>query len=268
LLWRAAAGGALICALLAACTSERPLRFGTTSTVQHSGALALLDSLRDSAPARFAVAIGPSGQMLRSAAAGDLDVVLTHAPALEARWLAERWSRRCPFVTSRFAIVGPRADPAGVARAQSAADAMRRITRAGAMFVSRGDSSGTHERELAIWRTAGIAPEPGNLYFETGGDQATTLRLADEWGAYALADLPTLARQARLELAVLFAADSLLVNAYTLYLVRPDSAANRYAAPFAEWLRDRWRARVLTLRLADGSPAFASRPTGCDSSGT
>ena len=208
--------GGLICAALTACTSDPPLRFGTTYTVQQSGSLEVLDALVDSAPVRFATVIGPSGQILRSAAAGDLDVILTHAPALERRWLEGRWTSRCPFAVSQFAVVGPQADPAAVAKAASAPDAFRRIQRSGAIFVSRGDSSGTHERELAIWTAAGITPEPSELYFEAAGDQASTLRLADSWGAYAVADLPTLARQKDLRLSVLFRRDSLLANVYTL----------------------------------------------------
>lgn len=256
--WR----GALICAVAARCTSEAPLRFGTTYTVQQSGALALLDSLADSAPARFVVVVGPSGQILRSAAAGDLDVVLTHAPALEQRWLGGRRSTRCPFAESRFAVVGPAADPAGVARAANVVDALRRIAASGAIFVSRGDSSGTHERELALWKKAGLRPEPGDLYFEAAGDQASTLRLADSWGAYALADLPTLARQPDLGLAVLFRGDSLLVNAYTLYAVEADSGGPGRAT-LAAWLMTAWRARVLALRLTDGTSAFTPAAAAC-----
>lgn len=242
------------------------MRFGTTYTVQQSGSLELLDALADSAPGgvRFITVVGPSGQMLRSAAAGDLDVVLTHAPALEQRLLAGHWTTRCPFATSRFAVVGPQSDPALVAKATSAPDAFRRIQRSGAIFVSRGDSSGTHERELAIWRAAGITPEPSELYFEAAGDQASTLRLADSWGGYALADLPTLTRQKDLRLSVLFRRDSLLANVYTLYTVRVDTV-RAAAAAFSAWLMAAWRSRVLALRLADSTPAFDAPAEPCHS---
>jgi tungstate transport system substrate-binding protein len=230
--------------------------------VQASGALAILDALADSAPTRFVVVVGPSGQILRSAAAGDLDVVLTHAPALEHRWLDGHWTSRCPFVESQFAVVGPAADPAGVARATSAADAFRRIKAAGVIFVSRGDSSGTHERELALWKAAGVRPEPSDLYFEAGGDQASTLRLASNWGAYALADLPTFARQRDLGLSVLFRRDSLMANAYTLYTVRLDTGDARTTS-FGAWLLSVWRARILDLQLADSSPAFTQPAGAC-----
>src|SRR5512146_2962414 len=185
----------------------RPLRLGTTTTVQQSGMLAVAESLWHGVP--LATVIGPSGQILRSAEAGDLDVVLTHAPALEAKFLGNATAvERCPFVTSRFVVVGPAADPAGVRGARDAADALRRIAARGATFVSRGDSSGTHEREVALWRAAALAPWEGprrrSWYVESGTDQTTTLRLADERRAYALADLPTLATLRDLELQPVF----------------------------------------------------------------
>src|SRR5260370_7911324 len=106
--------GALICAGLAACTSaptERPLRLGTTFTVQQSGALALLDSLTP--PDSLATVIAASGQVLQAAARGDLGVAITHAPSLEERLLVipGHAVRRCPFVTSRFAALGPPSPP-------------------------------------------------------------------------------------------------------------------------------------------------------------
>src|SRR3989441_4942716 len=234
------------------CAHEtRPLRLGTTYTVQQSGALAVLESLWTGAP--LATVIAPSGQILRSAANGDLDIVITHAPALEARFLdSASATLRCPLVVSRFAVVGPAADRAGVARANDAADALRRIARARATFVSRGDSSGTHVKALALWRAAGEAAGPrAPWYFESGADQATTLHPADERDAYALADLPTFAQLAGLRLQVLFSADTALVNPYTLYVVRtPDP--HPAAPPFAQWTTTVARDSVLRLRLRDG----------------
>src|SRR5439155_12698986 len=99
----------------------------------------------------------------------------------------------CPLAASRFAVAGPAAAPAGVAPAATAAEAFRRIAAAGGPFVSRGDSSGTHVKELGLWRAAGVTPAP-RWYLESGADQAATLHLADERRAYALADLPTYAK--------------------------------------------------------------------------
>lgn len=253
----AAAAAALICAGLAACTSEAgALRLGTTYTVEQSGALAVLDSLHPPAP--VTVVVGPSGQILRSAAAGDLDVVLTHAPTLEERLLAApgRAALRCPFVTSRFAIVGPAADPARVAEARTAAEAMRRIAAGGAPFLSRGDSSGTHVKELALWAAAGGVPAGSPWYVQAGADQAATLRVADERRGYALADLPTFSRLRGLDLRVLFADDTALQNVYTIYVIRSmGRPPHPAAATFASWALAEWRGRL--------PAAFAPLPGAC-----
>lgn len=255
--------GAVICALASACTSrEPPLRIGTTYTVEQSGALALLDSLWAGNPP--AVVVAPSGQILRAAAQADLDVVITHAPALEARWLGGgSVLLRCPFVTSRFALVGPAADPARVADAASAAEAFGRIARAARPFVSRGDSSGTHEKELALWQAAAEHPPPRgrSWYIESGADQAATLRLADERDAYALADLPTFATLTGLRLRILFTVDRALLNPYTLYVV-PRPAARAFVA----WALGPWRERLLALRLPDGALAFEPGTGECSPS--
>lgn len=255
----------LLLAILAACQpSAPPLRLGTTYTVQQSGALVVLESLWTGPP--LATVVAPSGQILRAAANGDLDVVITHAPALEDRLLVTPGHAllRCPLVASRFAVVGPADDPARVASAATAADAFRRIADAGGPFVSRGDSSGTNVKERTLWRAAGVTPAPP-WYLESGADQATTLHLADERRAYALADLPTYARLTGLSSHVLFAADTALTNPYTLYLVRRPEL-HPAARAFTTWAGHAGRTAVLALRLADGTPAFVARADTCEAS--
>src|SRR5947199_1444200 len=249
--------------MAAACRAgPAPRRLGTTYTAGQSGALAVLDSLWTGPAPRTAV-VTPSGQSLRAAANGDLDVVITHAPALEQRLLVGPGHAllSCPLAASRFAIVGPAADPARVATAATAAEAFRRIAGAGGPFVSRGDSSGTHVKELALWRAAGVTPAP-RWYLESGTDQATTLYLADERRAYALADLPTYAKLGGLASRILFAADTALTNPYTLYLVRRP-APHPDAGAFATWATHAGREGVLALRLPDGTAAFVPGAAGC-----
>ncbi len=216
--------------------SPPPLRLGTTYTVQQSGVLAVLESLWTGP--RFTTVVAPSGQILRAAANGDLDVVITHAPALEQRVLV---------------------DP-GHALLRCAA-AFRRIAAAGGPFVSRGDSSGTHVKELALWQAAGVTPA-ARWRIESGADQAATLHLADERDAYALADLPTYAKLRDLSLRVLFVADTALTNPYTLYVTRHPSAAAA-AGAFARWATQAGRAAIVGLRLPDGRPAFDPLASGC-----
>ena len=238
------------------------MRLGTTSTVEQSGALAVLDSLHP--PAVVTVVIGPSGQILRSAAAGDLDVVITHAPSLERRLLVApgHAALRCPFVASRFALVGPAADPAKIAGAATAAEALRRIAAAQAPFASRGDSSGTHVKELALWQSAEVSPKGRRWYLETGADQGTTLRIADERRAYALADLPTFAKVKGVELRVLFTADTALLNPYTLYVIRSPTP-HPAAAAFGSWALADWRARLLALQPPGGMAVLQPLAGGC-----
>jgi len=257
----------LVCVGPSACARSTPptaLRLGTTTTVEQSGALALLDSLHPAVPVRTVV--GASGTILRSAAAGDLDVVITHAPSLEQRLLIDpgHAALRCPFVTSRFAIVGPASDPAHIAAAASAADAFGRIAAARASFVSRADSSGTHIKELALWTAAGVTPDArGNAWYaQAGGDQAATLRIADERGAYALADLPTFSTQAGIALRALYTADTALGNPYTLYVIRT-GAEQQEAKEFSSWALSVWRERLLAVRLPGGVAAFLPSPGAC-----
>jgi tungstate transport system substrate-binding protein len=247
---------------MAACRpTPSPLRLGTTYTVQQSGVLAVLESLWTGS--RFTTVVAPSGQILRAAANGDLDVVITHAPALEQRVLVDPGHAllRCPLVASRFAIVGPAADPARVAAAPSAAAAFRRIAAIGGPFVSRGDSSGTHLKELALWQAAGVTPA-ARWRLESGADQAATLHLADERDAYALADLPTYAKLRDLGLRVLFVADTALTNPYTLYVVRHPNAPSA-AGAFARWASEAGRDALVGLRLPDGTAAFDAGAGAC-----
>jgi tungstate transport system substrate-binding protein len=258
------------CTAQAACTRgthASALRLGTTTTVEQSGALRLLDSLHPPMPVRVVVAA--SGTILRSAAAGDLDVVITHAPTLEQRLLIDpgHAALRCPFVASAFAIVGPQADPAQVRSATTAADAFRRIAAARAPFVSRADSSGTHVKELAVWKLTGVSPTGAkdSWYVEAGGDQSATLRIADERSAYALADLPTFTRLTSVDLKVLFTADTVLGNPYTLYVIRSasDDSGGEGATRFSQWALQEWRTQLLAERLPGGMAAFQQSPGEC-----
>ncbi len=131
--------------------------------------------------------------------------------------------------------------------------------------MSRGDSSGTHVKELALWRAAGVTPA-ARWYVESGADQAATLHLADERDGYSLADLPTYGKLRDLRLKVLFTNDTALTNPYTLYVVR-HSGADVGARRFAEWATQAGRAAILGLHWPDGRPAFASRPGACAPAG-
>jgi len=171
--------------------ASRTLMLATTTSVDATG---LLDVLAD-AFAKDAgitlrwIAVG-TGAALKQARDGNADVVIVHARKLEEEFLRDGFGvNRRVIARNYFVIVGPAGDPAGVSGSPSAAAALGRIRSSGASFVSRGDNSGTHARELELWALAGGRPETG--YLETGQGMAETLRVAAERRAYTLTDTAT-----------------------------------------------------------------------------
>ena len=139
------------------------------------------------------VAVG-TGQALRNARNGDGDVLLVHAKAAEEKFVADGYGlRRHDVMYNDFVIVGPATDPASIAGSVSAAAALARIAENQQIFASRGDDSGTHSKERALWRIARIDPTPasGTWYRETGSGMGATLNLAAGMGAYTLTDRAT-----------------------------------------------------------------------------
>jgi len=171
--------------------AEKSLMLATTTSVDATG---LLDVLSDEFKKISGVtlkwtAVG-TGAALKQARDGNADVVIAHAKSLEDDFLREGCGvNRRVFARNFFLIVGPSADPAGAAGSATAAEAFGRIKAGGFPFVSRGDNSGTHVRELEIWAKAGGKPDKG--YLETGQGMAETLRVAAERRGYTLTDSAT-----------------------------------------------------------------------------
>ncbi len=203
--------------------SARQVILATTTSLQETG---LLDSLvpRFRAATGFdlrAVAVG-SGQALNMGARGDADAVFAHSPAAEEAFMAAGHGvRRLIVATNYFTIVGPPDDPAHVKDAASAPEALKRIHDAGAVFVSRGDSSGTNARELQLWRQAGgLQRWPG--YLETGQGMSATLLVAEERKGYTLTDLATYRNlRSHLTMVPLRDRDRALMNIYHVIELNP-----------------------------------------------
>ena len=267
---RALALGALAAASLG-CPARgggaaRTVVLATTTSVEDSGLLDVLVRRFEAAHPGWrlrAVAVG-TGQALALGGRKDADVLLVHAPDAELAFMREGHGlERRPAMRNAFVIVGPPEDPAGVRAARDAPDAFARIARAAVAegggrsapearplapsegqpsrdrppvrFVSRGDDSGTHRKERALWREAGVAPA-GEWYADAGQGMGEVLTIADEMGAYTLADRSTyLALRSALRLAVLFEGDPRLDNPYHVILVA--GARNPAGArAFADWL--------------------------------
>ncbi len=171
------------------------------------------------------VAVG-TGQAIRLAQNGDADVLLVHHRPSEEKFVAEGFGvKRFDVMYNDFVVVGPDGDPARIAGMTDAAKALQKIAGAGAPFVSRGDDSGTHKKELGLWRAAGVdvVQASGSWYRETGSGMGATLNTASAMQAYALADRGTwLSFRNRAGMRVLVEGDRRLFNPYGVILVNPE----------------------------------------------
>ncbi|MGB6917470.1 MAG: substrate-binding domain-containing protein, partial [Phycisphaerae bacterium] len=201
----------------------RPIRLATTTSTENTGLLErLLPPFEKwwGAPVHV-IAVG-TGRALDLGRNGDADVVLVHDPAAEDAFMAEGAGlNRRSVMFNDFLILGPKDDPAKIAQASGPADAFARIARAEAPFVSRGDNSGTHKKELAVWQAANLKPA-GAWYLEAGQGMSATLLMADEKNGYCLTDRGTyLAMRVKLHLAPRFEDPEALRNPYSIIAVNP-----------------------------------------------
>lgn len=237
---------------LTACGQTEPevLRLATTTSTDNSGLLAeILPAFEEEHNARVDVVAVGTGQAIALGEAGDADVILVHARSREDAFVeAGHGTQRYDVMYNDFIIVGPADDPAGIQGMETAAEALAAIAAAEAPFASRGDDSGTHTKELSLWESAGITPDPASSWYNSlGQGMGDTLTFANEAGAYTMTDRGTfLAQQENLpNLDVMVGgasidenADQALYNPYGVIPVNPDKGDinNDLAQAFVEWL--------------------------------
>lgn len=217
--------------------AEKPsgnLILATTTSTQDSG---LLDELipmfeKENDVKVKTIAVG-SGRALEMGKLGEADALLVHAPAdEEALEESKDVINRQLVMHNDFIIVGPKEDPAGI-KGLSVQDALKKISESQSIFVSRGDDSGTHKKELALWKEVNIQPS-GTFYQETGSGMGDTLKVAFEKGGYTLADRGTyLALNKDVPLEILVQGDDSLLNIYHVMQVNPDKS-DKINAPAAK----------------------------------
>ncbi len=206
------------------------------------------------------VAVG-TGQALELGANGDADVVLVHARAREDAFVEEgSGTARYDVMYNDFIIVGPADDPAGIAGMESATEAFAAIAESGAMFISRGDDSGTHSKELSIWEAAGIEPED-DWYISAGQGMGAVLGMAEEFQGYTLADRATyVARLAEgLSLEILVEGDPILFNPYGVIPVNPEKHPDvnyEMAQAFADWITSLETQELIASYEVNGQQLF------------
>lgn len=225
-IWRAAS---LVLALILigpACAAigsqKQPIILATTTSTQDSGLLDVLVPAfeKQSGYQVKTIAVG-SGEALAMGQRGEADVILSHSPDAEEKFVAEGHGvNRRAVMHNDFVLVGPPDDPAGV-RGKPMVEALTQLAQQQAVFVSRGDNSGTHALEKKLWKSAGLTPS-GSWYLSTGQGMGNTLRVAEQKRGYTLSDRATyLAQRSQLQLAILGEGDQLLLNHYHVIEVNP-----------------------------------------------
>jgi tungstate transport system substrate-binding protein len=251
---------ALLCALpLGSFAAE--LRLGATHTLEDSGILpVLLAAFTRATGIAVKPVVAGTGQVMKYAENGDVDVVFTHSRTDEQKLIARGIGLvRADVMWNDFVIAGPAADPARVRGERDAAIALKRIREARAKFVSRGDDSGTRKKELELWDSAGgFAPWSG--YVSSGQGAGRTLMMASEMDAYDLIDRATLKQMSkRFPLAILVEGDPRLLNEYGVTTLKPAAARSvrsREADAFAKWLTSEAARAVISAYHVAGERGF------------
>lgn len=211
------------CVTASAQPREKELILLTTTTTQDSGILqALTDRFERLNGIKVRTIVAGSGDILKQGARGEGDVLLTHSPQAEKEWMQQGYGlSRTLVMYNDFIIIGPPNDPAAI-KGRKTAEALQRIAQQQAPFVSRGDQSGTHVKELALWKRAHLNPKGQPWYRETGQGQGLTMEVASTLGGYAFTDRGTyMVHERRLGLPILVEGDPALYNIYHVMPVNP-----------------------------------------------
>jgi len=243
---------------------EKTLILATTTSTQDTGLLDVLIPIFEKKTGYFVktIAVG-SGQAMTMGQKGEADVLLVHSPAAEKKFMEDGFgvSRRL-VMHNDYIIAGPGDDPAKIKGLKSAAEAFKKIAAAQALFVSRGDNSGTHSKEREVWKVAGAKYEGEKWYQQTGLGMGQTLNVAAEKKGYTLADRGTyLALAKTLKLSILVEGDAVLLNIYHVMEVNPQKwpKANIAAAKaFADFMVSKETQEIVKTYGVEkyGSPLF------------
>ncbi|MES9861258.1 MAG: substrate-binding domain-containing protein [Candidatus Thiodiazotropha sp. LLP2] len=251
----------LLCLLLsisiANADNDQSIRLATTTSTDNSGLLnSLLPEFQaDTGYNVHVIAVG-TGKALRLGRDGDVDLVLVHARAAEDEFVSQgHGEKRYGVMYNDFVVVGPKEDPAGIANAKDVTSALRLLAAHNATFVSRGDDSGTHKKELGLWKKAGVTPT-GQWYREAGQGMGKVLQIAAEMNAYTLTDRGTwLAYEKKSPLKIGFEGDPLLFNPYGIIAVNPNKypdTNHKGAQALIDWLISaEGQERINNFRIGD-----------------
>jgi tungstate transport system substrate-binding protein len=250
--------------MISAQGQPKTIILATTTSTQDSGLLDVLLPIFEKGTGYFVktIAVG-SGQAMAMGQKGEADVLLVHSPEAEKKFMAEGYGlNRRLVMHNDFIIVGPPGDPAKIKAMKSSVESFKKIASAKALFLSRGDNSGTDAKEKSIWKTAKINPEGERWYQQTGLGMGQTLNVAAEKKGYTLADRGTyLAMKKNLGLDILVEGDAILLNIYHVIEVNPakwPKVNNAGAKAFADFMVSKETQDLIKTFGVDrfGSPLF------------
>jgi len=243
---------------------EKSITVASTTSTENSGLFGyLLPIVKNETGIDVRVVAVGTGQAIGMAMKGDADVLLVHHRASEEKFVREGYGvERVPLMHNDFVIVGPASDPAGIKGGTDPVAALERIRSKRAIFVSRGDDSGTHKRELSFW--AALGSKPGNddadWYRESGAGQGATLNIASELDGYCLSDRATWVKFGnKRNLEILVEGDPKLLNPYSLILVSPEKYPHVKAVEgqrFIDWMTSEHGQQVIAAYRVDGQQLF------------
>jgi tungstate transport system substrate-binding protein len=245
--------------------AETRIRMASTTSTQNSGLFDyLLPIFEKKTGIKIDVVAVGTGASIEIGKRGDADVVFVHAKEQELKAVEEGFFvNRHDVMYNDFLIVGPPSDPAKITGMKSAADALKAIAGSGSAFVSRGDKSGTHTKELSLWKKAGVEPVGQKWYLEVGQGMEKTQRIADEKKAYTLTDRGTwLATKDKdkLDLVIVLEGDPALFNQYGVMAVNPEKNEHvkfKEAMQFVDWIVSKdGQAAVAAFKDKNGNALF------------
>jgi len=238
------------------------VRLGSTSSVKASGLLALIEPKfeQDTGYHLQSYATG-SGKAMKLARDGRFDVLIVHAPPSEKKMIHDGFAtQRIPFMKNYFLIVGPTTDPATINGMTNVYQALKRIADSKSLFISRADDSGTHKKELAVWKIAKIDPL-GSWYYESGLGMGKALELANEKSAYILVDDGTwLANRIKMSIVPLVEDHRHLANTYSVVMLNSKKIKGINEAgsrKFKDWLLSRKGKDIIRGMKRAGQPMFS-----------
>ncbi|AEI93523.1 substrate-binding domain-containing protein [Roseobacter litoralis] len=249
--------------MMASTSMAEEMKLAVTTSFENSGLSdVLLPAIKEDLDLDVQLLVVGTGQALRLGEAGDVDAILVHSRSAEEVFVADGYgTHRREIMYNDFVMIGPSDDPAAISNAASAVEALQNIATTEPAFVSRGDDSGTHKKELALWRDAGFDAETfGDWYREVGAGMGASLNTSAGLGAYILADRASwLNFGNKADLALLYAGDPVLFNQYAYLPVNPEKHAhirNDLAMALEGWLTSPRAADLINGYMINGETLF------------